>query len=73
MSLINTKGTYSTPIKGGGVIAKAPVTAQNIARAKANVTPMKSVFSNNTVHYKKGSSSVGVGGVGNHRARGKKT
>jgi len=73
MPLINTKGTYSTPIKGGGVIAKAPVTAQNIARAKANVTPMKSVFSNNTVYYKKGSSGVGVGGVSNHRARGKKT
>jgi hypothetical protein len=45
MPLINTKGS--------SVAAKAPVTAQNIARAKANVTPMKSVFSNNTVHYKK--------------------
>jgi hypothetical protein len=73
MPLINTKGTYSTPIRGGGVVAKAPVTAQNIKLAKANVTPMKSVFSNNTVHYKKGSSGVGIGGVSNHRSRGKKT
>jgi len=73
MPVINAKGTYSTNIKGGGVTAKAPVTAQNIKLAKANVTPMKSLFSNNTVHYKKGSLNVGVGSVRNHRAMGKKT
>jgi len=73
MTLINTNGTYLSLIKGGGGIAKAPVTAQNIKLAKANVTPMKSVFSNNTVHYKKGSLNVGIGSVRNHRAMRNKT
>ena len=73
MSLINTNKTYPTDIISSGILTRAPVTAQNIKLAKANVTPMKSVFSNNTVNYKNGSLSVGIGSVRNHRAMGKKT
>lgn len=72
--LTPAKGTYSTNIKGGGTVVKAPVTTQNIALAKNNVTPMKSVFSNNAINfYKKGSLTSGIGSVRNARSRGKKT
>jgi hypothetical protein len=64
--------TYATLFRGN-IFSKNAVPDKNITLAKANPGPMKSVFSNNTIHYKKGSLSSGVGSVTNHRNRGKKT
>lgn len=57
----------------GNVLQRNAIPTKNIQLAKANVTPMKSIFTNNTNYYKRGSHSTGVGTVRNIRSRLKKT